>query len=136
MLIADVYGNQQLGPLAVAPYPFPPENPPDAQGAAPEHNLPTVQPGSVFVLSSNPAPCSTAVAMLALAQPNMGLQALGVGQAVHVLLRLEGVNAPPQEFPLEWDPNTGTAIPRQNRTGVTAQIVTANFVNDNVGFQV
>ncbi|KAK7696655.1 hypothetical protein QCA50_001313 [Cerrena zonata] len=123
---ADEYGNQQFEPLAVAPYPFPLEDFPNPQGAAPEPNLPVVQPGSVFVPSSNPAPCSAAVAMLALAQPNMGLQALGAGQVVHVLLRLEGVDAPPQEFPLRWDPNTGTYMPHQDRSGVTAQIVFAN----------
>ncbi|KAK7688278.1 hypothetical protein QCA50_008648 [Cerrena zonata] len=136
MVNADVYGNQQFGPLAVAPYPLPMGDFPNTQEAAPEHNIPVIQPSSVFVPSSNPAPCSTAVAMLALSQPNMGLQALAVGQTVHVLLRLEGVNDPSQGFPYKLDPNTGAYIHRQDRPGVTAQIVAANFANDNAGFQI
>ncbi|KAK7676873.1 hypothetical protein QCA50_020129 [Cerrena zonata] len=131
----NFFDDQQLGPLAVAPYPLDLENIQEPAPTGP--NVPMIQRnGNIFVPSSNPAPCSTAVAMLALGQPNMGLQTLRVGQAVYVLLRLEGVNDPSQGLPFELDPNTGNYARRQDRPGVTAQIVGANFANDNVGFQV
>lgn len=122
------YGDLQLGPLAVVPYPLPHAGRLNVQSL-----LATVaQPGfasNAFATASHPSPYSAALIMLALARPNLGIEALPEDQAVDITVRLRRTNYP-LALQLPLDSATDNAHPG----GVEARILRTDFVNDNAQF--